>query len=224
MVKGVELIMRPGVPGYIGYKFWFSKLISALAQKHPELRIHVIARSTKETLVELMESEVNIALTTASVDDIKNNENYDHIQLFEDELVAILPANSPCANQAFLLEDDFNDLPYITNNAVPQKNREYELYFVPEKIMPRHIIQAGPNEAIVELVNNSLGMTIMSRRVSNSYVDKSNIAVLPLGKKSSFFDWHIVYGKDEKLLAPALLLAEILIKDFADLSIESPAG
>lgn len=215
MVKGVEFIMRLGVPGYVGYKNWLPKLVTQLSRLHPEIGINIISHSTKETIAEFIESDVNIALTTASMKNIEGNENFGYIKLFEDELVALLPVNSVKAKKDFFRENDFNDLPYITNSAIPQKNREYELYFMPENIMPKHVIQAGSNEAIMELVANGLGMTIMSRWVANSYLDETKIAKLPLKGNDLSIDWHIVYRKDKRLSAVAALLAEILSADAA---------
>lgn len=218
MIKGVEFIMRLGVPDYVGYKNWLPKLVTQLGQQQPEVAIHIVARSAKETIVEFIESDVNIALTTASMESIEANENFGYIKLFKDELVALLPASSPKAKKKFLREDDFDDLPYITNSAIPQKNREYELYFVPEKIMPKRVIQAGTNEAIIELVSNGIGMTIMSKWIANSYIDDTKIAKLPLKRKGLAIDWHIVYRKDNRLASAAAMLAEILTEEFSVIS------
>jgi LysR family transcriptional regulator, regulator for metE and metH len=213
MAKGIDQVIRLGVPSYVGYKGWLSSAILKLQTNFPRYGVEITSNPNKETLTELFEGTVNVALTTASISDIEKDASYGHIPLFKDELVAVLPNTHAYANKLFLEADDFKQVCYITNYAVPQKNREYDLYFVPEQILPKQVIQAGPNEAILELVSNGLGVTIMSRWIMQSYLHHTALVAIALGQSGLYVDWCVAFRKEKKLFDPVSVLAETLLEE-----------
>ncbi|WP_197493327.1 LysR family transcriptional regulator substrate-binding protein [Woeseia oceani] len=97
-------------------------------------------------------------------------------RLIHDEFVALLPTNHSKAGRPFLVAQDFVDETYITNSALPEKYREYELFFQPNSMYPERVVQVGFTGAIIELVAAGIGTNIDTRRIMASDTQNSKLA------------------------------------------------
>ncbi|MFT5311817.1 MAG: LysR family transcriptional regulator for metE and metH, partial [Paraglaciecola sp.] len=114
------------------------------------------------------------------------------------------------AQQLFMSAEDFASETYITNSTVPEKDREYELFFKPHNVLPYKVVQVGFNEAIVELVKVNMGITIMSKQLILPYMADGTIKTIPIGDDGLKIYWHLVYLKDSNVVKTAQLLTTVL--------------
>jgi len=135
--------------------------------------------------------------------------------LLEDELIACLSKQHNKAQKSFLNAEDFSEETYITNSVVPEKDREYELFFKPNQVVPKKVLQVGFNEAIMELVKVNMGVTIFSKQLASPFLADSKIVAIPLTEKSLPVYWHLVFLKQDNIAEPAMQFKELL-KSYAN--------
>ncbi|WP_281558819.1 LysR family transcriptional regulator [Thalassomonas sp. RHCl1] len=218
--SGIELVLRLGLPHYASFR-WLPDVMRQFSEHLPGIELEITANAAKQPLTALFHGEVDIAIVSSANQQLTLDNNlYGSEFLLEDELLACLSAKHSKAGQAFLTAQDFVDETYITNSVVPEKDREYELFFQPENIMPRKVLQVGFNEAIVELVKANIGVTIMSKNLiephlagktgTNALDGEGQIQTVRLGKLGVKIYWHLVYVKQPHLDSPVKLLTKIL--------------
>lgn len=207
---GIEQVLRIGLPHYTSFK-WLPKVVSYFHKELPNIELEITAEAAINPLDALYHGDVDIALISSKdkVLDIHKGD-YDTTYIMEDELLACLSKKHKKAQQPFLNAEDFASESYITNSSVPEKDREYELFFKPKNVLPKKMVQVGFNEAIIELVKVNMGLTIMSRQLIEPYLADGEIKTVPLGDDGVKIYWHLVYLKSNNIAKPAKLLTNML--------------
>ncbi len=207
---GVEQVLRIGLPHYASFK-WLPSVASYFAKELPNIELEITATAATRPLNALFNGDVDIAMISSSQQKLLLDENlYESSFLLQDELMACLSKEHKKANSHYLVAEDFSDETYITNSTIPEKDREYELFFQPENVLPRKVLQVGFNEAILELTKVNLGVTIMSKHLVTPYLENGMIKTVPLGEEGLKIYWHLVYLKQSKIAKPAKVLTTIL--------------
>lgn len=210
MSDGVNQVVRIGIPHYASVK-WLPNVMSYFQKECADIELEITAEATKQPLYGLYNNNVDIVMMSSPFKKLDiDREIYDSIFLLEDELLACVSTKHSKANETYLEAGDFADETYITNSTIPEKDREYELFFKPENTLPRKVLQVGFNEAIIELINANLGMTIFSRQQIAPYRKNNAIQTIKLGKFGLSIYWHLVYLKQEQIERPVNLLSSLI--------------
>jgi len=207
---GVEQVLRIGLPHYASFK-WLPEVVRYFDQELPEIELEITAEAATQPLNSLFHGDVDIAMISSASKTLSIDETlYKSVFILQDELRACLSQQHKKANKSYLSAEDFASETYITNSTIPEKDREYELFFKPENILPRKVVQVGFNEAIIELVKVNMGITIMSKRLIEPYLANGEIKTTKLGESGLKIYWHLVYLKHSKIDKPARLLTKLL--------------
>lgn len=210
----VEQVLRLGLPHYASFN-WLSEVVSCFHQELPKVELEISATHAAHPLNDLFKRDVDIAVISSAQKELQlDKRTYKSMFLVQDELLACLSKNHKKANKGFLLAEDFADETYITTSTLPEKDREYELFFKPARILPRKVLKVGFNEAIIELVKVNMGLTIISKSLIDPYLKNNNIGTSKLGKSGLLTYWHLVFLKDSKVAEPARLLTQFLRQHF----------
>lgn len=209
---GIEQVLRVGLPHYTSFT-WLPKVVSYFHKELPNTELEITAEAAINPLDALYHGDVDIALISSKdkVLDIQKGD-YDTTYIREDELLACLSKKHKKAQQPFLNAEDFANESYITNSSIPEKDREYELFFKPQNVLPKKMVQVGFNEAIIELVKVNMGLTIMPRQLIEPYLADGEIKTVPLGDDGVKIYWHLVYLKNSNIAKPAKIFTNILKK------------
>lgn len=207
---GIEQVLRIGLPHYASFD-WLPSAVNYFQKELPKTELEIAA--VTQPLHDLFNGDIDIAMISSSEKKLNlNSDTYESLFLLQDELLACLSTQHEKAKKKYLLAEDFSDETYITNSIVPEKDREYELFFKPANVLPRKVVQVGFNEAIIELVKVNMGLTIFSKRMIETYLKNNDIKTIKLGKRGLKIYWHMVFLKKEQIATPAKLLANILKK------------
>ncbi len=210
LCEGVEQVLRIGLPHYASFK-WLPEVVSYFRKEMPHMELEISANATQQPMTALFHGDVDIAMISSSQKQLQlDDKAYGSSFILQDELLACLSVEHKKSHLKYLTADDFSDEIYITNSTVPEKDREYDLFFKPEKVLPRKVLQVGFNEAIVELVKANMGVSIMSKRLIEPYLVDNDLKTVKLSKSGLKIYWHLVYLKQPKITQPAKLLINIL--------------
>ncbi|NMP15886.1 MULTISPECIES: LysR family transcriptional regulator [unclassified Thalassotalea] len=210
LTDGVEQVVRLGLPNYSSFK-WLPETIQAFAKHMPQVELEINANAQLQPLNALYNGDIDIALICSDNQNLKIDESqYQSMFIHRDELMVCLSNDNPLASKRHLDIEDFKQSTYITNSTVPEKHREYELFFKPNNIIPKKVMQVGFNDAIIELVNVNLGISIMSKHLLLPYKNSHNIRTAKVNSDGLHVYWHLAFAKRENIQAPANLLATAL--------------
>lgn len=209
---GIEQVLRLGLPHYASFE-WLPNTVQFFAEQLPQIELEITAEAAIQPLSALYAGDIDMAMISSasrelSIDDV----TYQSVFIVEDELMACLSKKHKHAHKGFVCAEDFADEVYVTNSTVPEKDREYELFFKPENVLPRKVLQVGFNDAIVELVKANVAVSIFSKRQTTKLINHDQINAIKLGENGLKIYWHLVYLKQKKIEQPALRFVELLKK------------
>ncbi len=206
---------RIGMPQYASYA-WLPQAIRAFEHTFPSSSIEIVSEAAVHPRQALQRREVDIALVSSPAPSFQiDRSRYRSRRLFRDEFVALLPADHRKIDRKFLLPEDFIDETYITNNAVPERNREYELFFQPNGVFPERVVHVGFTGAIFELVAAGVGTTIFTRWILQSSEHDSRVVSRPLTRSGLFAYWFAIFPREGETRAKALALCEAIAQSGA---------
>lgn len=183
----VEQTCRIGMPQYASFS-WLPEAVRRFESLFPNVAIEIVSAAALQPRHALVRDEVDVAIVSSPDAQLQvDASRFLCRKLIHDEFVALLPTNHSKAGRPFLVAEDFVDETYITNSALPEKNREYELFFQSNSMYPERVVQVGFTGAILELVAAGIGTTIGTRWIMASDTQSSKIVSLPLTKKVSSY-------------------------------------
>ena len=207
---GVEQVLRIGLPHYASFK-WLPSVVNYFSQQHPNIELEITADAAKQPLQALYNGDIDIAMLSSADRDLKlDGKDFQSEFLLKDELIACLSRQHNKAKKSYLSPEDFSDETYITNSVVPEKDREYELFFKPNQVVPKKVLQVGFNEAIMELVKVNMGVTIFSKQLASPFLADSTLTSAPLTDSGLPVYWHLVFVSQENIAKPAMQFKQLL--------------
>ena len=202
--------LRIGMPQYASFS-WLPLAIKEFERRFPNVEIEIVSEAALHPRHALFRNEVDIALISSPKRSVQvDKSRFRCRRLFRDEFVALLPADHKKVNKRYLVAEDFIDETYITNSAIPERNREYELFFQPHAIYPERVVQVGFTEAILELVAAGIGTTVMTRWIIDSDVKHKDVASVPLTRDGLFVQWFAICSRKREIEEQALVLSEVI--------------
>ena len=207
--------LRIGMPQYASFS-WLPAAVKEFEKLFPSTELEIVSEAALHPRHALSRNEVDIALLSSPTRDIQvDRSRFRSRRLIRDEFVALLPADHPKVDKPFLVADDFIDETYITNNAVPERNREYELFFQPNSIYPERVVQVGFTGAILKLVAAGIGTTIITRWILESDDRLTGVVSRPLTKSGLFVNWFAIFSRKKDVEAQAQTLCDVIARSGA---------
>lgn len=184
--------VRIGMKAYGPYH-WFPCVVRRFRQSNPGVEIELLADVVDDPVQALQDNVIDLAIISRP----GNDDQLESIKLFRDEMVAVLPATHPKSTLTHLEVEDFSSETYFTYETVPEKGREYDLFFSHSKTRIKKIIRIGRTDAIIEMVSAGLGVTVLTYWILAPYLNSHPIIAKPLTEDRLFIDWYAVIHKEK---------------------------
>jgi LysR family transcriptional regulator for metE and metH len=183
-----------------------------LAHEGERFDLEILDNSLSYPLIKaVVDGKVDIAICGGEIDDRRVRR---HV-LFEDELVAVLPAGHALAARKHLDAADFTSEIYLSYSTVPEKGFEDERFFRPARAMPRRWRRAGDVAMILEMVRQGLGVSILSRWAVAPAVANGGLVMKKLTAKGLPTSWQAVIRANEPKESGASQIASRLAQWWA---------
>jgi LysR family transcriptional regulator for metE and metH len=207
--------LRIGMPQYASFA-WLPAAVKRFEKQFPDVELEIVSEAATQPRNALIRGDVDFAIISSPARTIQmDRSRFRSKQLIRDELVALLPANHVKADQPFVVAEDFVSETYITNSAVPERNREYELFFQPNAVYPERVVQVGFTGAILELVAAGIGTTIITRWILESDDRFSEVVTKPLTQSGLFVNWFAIFSNEQEITAQVDALCDVIAKSGA---------
>lgn len=150
---------------------WMPTLLKDFHEKYPKIEIHLFEGNSDEIHSWLDDGHIDFAIST-----IQRSEEFHFLPLVEDRMMAILPQMHELANALTIPIDIFADEPCII--PYEDTHKDVQRIFRKAKVKPNVAYQIRGDEAIIAMVKNGLGISLLSELLICDHT--ANMVSIPL--------------------------------------------
>src|SRR5918999_627700 len=186
--KGVLRLCTQCNTGY----HWLPPLLQSFHRKFPGVDVQIIVNATDRPIDALLEGQIDLAVVTSDVDDKRLATQ----PLFDDELIAVVPATHPFATRAYIEPEDFAEEHLIIYKADRHDSYTFTRILGPAGVEPARVSQVPLTEAILELVKAGLGISVMARWAIEPAIKNGAVRAVRITRRGVYRPWTAVALKD----------------------------
>ncbi|WP_222982466.1 LysR family transcriptional regulator [Flagellimonas meishanensis] len=209
-IKGEEKgSIRISLEAYTSY-YWFPSILRKFHKTYPNIEITINTENSTRPLHLLESNNLDFAIMV-----YQPSESYfESVPVLRDELVVVLPNSHILSKRNYLEARDFVEEVIITHSGKNQKDKVLEKAFGAKEINPLKYIHIGNTQSILEMVNEGLGVAILSKWAISKYIGEKKLKLIKFGKNGTFRNWYWVYLKNRNLSKFEKYFLDVLRGDF----------
>lgn len=185
--KGETGSLKISTQCYTAYH-WLPCIIKYYKQVSPGIDIHVVSGATYLPLEYLLRGELDIAIIRNKID----NPNIHYEPLFKDQLFAIVSNEHPLARKKCIKITDFEgeELFFPFNDPASGNISVIENMMKQQQVKARHIHRIHYTDAIIEMVNANLGVSVLADWIVQPYLETKSIQAKILPAEVAQRTWY----------------------------------
>jgi LysR family transcriptional regulator for metE and metH len=177
MVYGANGEIKLSAECYSSYH-WLPAVMKHFHGLYPNVDLQLVMSATHYPLQKLLAGEIDIAITTDPIKDAKLK----YLELFQDEMVAVIPSGHEWESRKFVNAEDFESESLIIHSLPMETVTVYEFFLKPAKVSPKKVIAVPLTEAAIEMVKADMGVMVLAKWALKSYINDENLRFLKVGK------------------------------------------
>lgn len=189
--------LRVAAQCYTAYH-WLPKALLALAAEHPEVELvlsHDVLGDAHEAFIE---DRIDLALCVQP----PARGSFKQVPLFNDELVLAVPRGHALARKPFIDGCDLAKETLIqTNVSSAERDRVLKVLFGNHPPKVGHVLRLPLAEAVLDLVQAGLGVSILPAFALRSRLSRGEIQVVRLSRRGLPRSWTGVFRKNSPTVA-----------------------
>jgi LysR family transcriptional regulator, regulator for metE and metH len=158
---------------------WLPSFMQNISILYPNLDIKIVIEATHKPLQKLMENELDVAITSDPLDD----KSLKYIELFKDEMWAVVSEEHPWSTRKYVTADDFSNEILIIHSYPLETVTVYQHFLKDYDKMPKQILAIPLTEVALEMVKAKMGVTCMPLWALKPFVTSSTLKLVKIGKK-----------------------------------------
>ncbi len=178
MRNGISGKIRISTECYTVYN-WLPPFMVQMKMLYPNLEITVVIEATYKPLQKLLENELDVGITSDPWED----KSIKYIELFKDEVMAVLPSGHPLSAKKFLSGEDFAENSLIIHSYPLETVSVHQHYLKNLKIQPAKIIAMPLTEAALQMVKAGMGIMTMPKWATRPFVATPDLTLVRIGNK-----------------------------------------
>ncbi|MFG7339544.1 LysR family transcriptional regulator [Stutzerimonas stutzeri] len=175
-----------GNGGWLGVGFIRSTLFSLLPdvirhfrEAHPDVHLDLIEKLSEYQVESLLQRRIDIGISRF-IGEFERHPDMDYRLIFDDPLLAVLPASHPLAKQTSFSLKNFHHLPFILypKDARSPYGEKLQAYLREKGVTPTIHHEAIEIHTAFALVGAGLGGTLVSRSMTDN--NRQDVVFLPV--------------------------------------------
>ncbi len=208
MIQGETGNIRLSTECYTSYH-WLPGVLKKFNTEFPNINVRIMFEATHKPIQKLLQGEIDLAITSDPV----NNDKVEYVDLFQDEMVALVSETHPWAARDFIDADDFKNENLIIHSEPLETVTVYQRVLAPAAVQPGNLTILPLTEASVEMVKADMGVMVMAKWALKPHLPHSNLktvrvtsgglfrqqfaAVLRNEDRPEYYDYFIKFLKEE---------------------------
>ncbi len=165
---------------------WLPSLMIDFNKEFPKIEIEIYPDNNEHTEKQLLSGKVDIAI----VSEKRDYPNLKYHDLFEDEMVAVLPANHPWGKKKYVRAKDFETENLIIHSLPLESVEVYSAVLAPAGVQPKKVMQIQVTEAVVEMIRAGMGIKVMAQWMASPYLQDGTLVSVPITSKKLYRNWY----------------------------------
>lgn len=190
LISGENGVIRLSTECYTSYH-WLPSVLKKFQCEFPNVEIEINFEATHRPIEKLIEGELDIAITSNPEMDDK----VEYIDLFTDEMFAVVSPDHHWADKYYVEAEDFKDVKLIIHSLPLDTVSIFRNLLIPKGINPAKLIVLPLTEASIELVKANMGVIVMAGWALKPYKNQ-NIKLIRVTQKGFFRQQYLARMKD----------------------------
>ena len=158
---------------------WLPGFLTRMKVLYPKLDVQIVVEATHRPLQNLLDNALDLGITSDPADD----KSLKYIELFKDEVMAVMSVNDEIARKKYLSAEDFKTQTLIIYSYPLESVSVYQHFLKPLKVMPKEIITIPLTEVALEMVKAGMGIMTMPKWAMKPFVSIPEIQLVKIGQK-----------------------------------------
>jgi LysR family transcriptional regulator for metE and metH len=167
--------------------WWLPRLLRSFNREFPDVEVAIELEATRRPIEALLAGKLDVAITNRKVADRRLR----YRQLFEDELVAVVAKDHPLAGAPHIPLEAFQNETLILHNPATDNGFMQKILY-PAGIVPAKVLVVQLTEAILELVQTGMGISVLAQWAINEQLNRREVVGVKIGKSGVHRQWHAV--------------------------------
>ena len=178
------------------YSFYqgLSSFIQKMGLLYPEIEVDLILEATHQPISKILSNEIDIAIVTQK----PMNEGLMSIEVYEDEIFAILHKENPLHQVEFLKANDFSEIHLIIHSFPLETVSVYDEFLKPNGITPAKISAIPLTEVALEMVDANMGIMCMPKWALKSFKLSEGLTFKRISQNGLKRTHYLVFRKSDK--------------------------
>jgi LysR family transcriptional regulator for metE and metH len=158
---------------------WLPAFMVKMKLLYPKLDIKIVMEGTHKPLQKLLDNELDVGITS----DPGPDKSIRYIELFKDEVMAVVPAGHALIKKKHLSADDIVGQVLIIHSYPLDTVTVYQHFLKPAQRQPGQIIAVPLTEVALEMVKAGMGIMTMPLLALKPFNAASELNLLRIGGK-----------------------------------------
>jgi LysR family transcriptional regulator for metE and metH len=177
MVFGESGDIRISTECYSSYH-WLPSVVKQFQLLYPNVEVKLVTEATHYPLQKLQAGDLDIAITS---DPVESN-TIRYIELFQDEMMAVVADNHAWTKKKYVIAEDFADQHLLIHSLPLETVTVHQLILKPAGVTPKKITPLPLTEASIEMVKADMGIMVMAKWALQPYLKNSNLVAIKIGR------------------------------------------
>jgi LysR family transcriptional regulator for metE and metH len=173
IIKGETGSIRISTECYTTYH-WLPGVLRKFNYDFPGINVRIVFEATHRPIQKLLQGEIDLAVTSDPI----VNENIEYIELFEDEMVALVSESHPWAGRSFIEANDFARENLIIHSEPLDTVTVYQRVLNPAGVKPANLTILPLTEASVSMVRADMGVLVMAKWALRPYAHDPTLRMI----------------------------------------------
>ena len=208
IISGETGVIRISTECYTSYH-WLPALLKKFHTEFPSIEVRIVFEATHRPIQKLLQGQIDLAITSDPI----VNDQVEYVELFRDEMVALVSEFHPWISKEYVTAEDFKSENLIIHSEPLDTVTVYERVLKPANIQPKNITILPLTEASVEMVKADMGVLVMPRWALKPHLNSNHvktikvtseglhrqqfIALLKQEDRPEYFDYFITFLRQE---------------------------
>ncbi|MBX2843791.1 MAG: LysR family transcriptional regulator [Flammeovirgaceae bacterium] len=171
---------------------WLPPLLKRFNLDFPNIEVNVMFEFTKDPIEQLITGKLDLAITSHPME----NDKIEYIELFCDELLAVVGENHPWNDLDFVTAEDFIDTNLIIHSLPIESVTVFQKVLSKAGILPKKITPIPLTEATIEMIKAEMGISVMPKWTLKPYLAQSAINTIKVTPEGLHRNWYVARLKD----------------------------
>lgn len=187
-------LVRFGQAVYSRYR-WLPGFLQRFERELHDIELDLVARATFQPLQTLHDGAVDV-LSVSGPAGI--GAGFEWIHLMRDSLVVILPPGHRLAQSKWVRVAELNEERFLLHATAREPGFEGQGVALPANLLLRHAKEVQLPEAIIDLVEAGVGVSILPRWIVEPELESGKLIARPLEGEALWTDWWAVIRANER--------------------------